>query len=162
MDTNQPFVITISRELGSGGRTIGRKLAAQLNVRYIKDLMEKFKLTTYEIERIKGKKKNWLADFLEAVAPVPNSGAFVGFDPIKGNDWNNSSVKADDIFEAESDILRGIADEGSCVLAGRSGSEESPQQSGHFHSGSPGKTHRPCDEETGAYRKRSPRGHRIR
>ena len=126
MDTNQPFVITISRELGSGGRTIGRKLAAQLNVRYsdknlIKDLMEKFKLTTYEIERIKGKKKNWLADFLEAVAPVPNSGAFVGFDPIKGNDWNNSSVKADDIFEAESDILRGIADEGSCVLAGRSG-----------------------------------------
>ena len=126
MDTNQPFVITISRELGSGGRTIGRKLAAQLNVRYsdknlIKDLMEKFKLTTYEIERIKGKKKNWLADFLEAVAPVSNSGAFVAIDPIKENDWNNSSVKADDIFEAESDILRGIADEGSCVLAGRSG-----------------------------------------
>ena len=126
MDTNQPFVITISRELGSGGRTIGRKLAAQLNVRYsdknlIKNLMEKFNLSTYEIERIKGKKKNWLADFVEAVAPVPNSGAFVGFDPIKGNDWNNSYIKVDDIIEAEAEIIRGIAEEGSCVLAGRSG-----------------------------------------
>lgn len=125
MDTHQPFVITISRELGSGGRTIGRKLAAQLNVRYsdknlIQNLMEKFNLSTYEIERIKGRKKNWLADFVEAVAPVPNSGAFVGFDPIKGNDWN-AFVKVDDIFEAESQILRAIADEGSCVIAGRSG-----------------------------------------
>ena len=126
MYINHPFVITISRELGSGGRTIGRKLAAQLNVRYsdknlIQNLMEQFKLSTYEIERIKGKKKNWLSDFVEAVAPVPNTGAFVGFDPIKGNDWNNSYVKVDDIFEAESQIIRGIAEEGSCVLAGRSG-----------------------------------------
>lgn len=126
MDINHPFVITISRELGSGGRTIGRKLAAQLNVRYsdknlIQNLMEQFNLSTYEIERIKGKKKNWLSDFVEAVAPVPNTGAFVGFDPIKGNDWNNSYVKVDDIFEAEAQIIRGIAEEGSCVLAGRSG-----------------------------------------
>lgn len=34
MNTKEPFVITISRELGSGGRTIGKKLAAQLGVRY--------------------------------------------------------------------------------------------------------------------------------
>jgi len=48
MNTKEPFVITISRELGSGGRTIGKKLAAQLGVRYsdkdlIKGLMKKFK-----------------------------------------------------------------------------------------------------------------------
>ena len=30
-------------------------------------------------------------------------------------------MKVDDIFEAESQILRAIADEGSCVIAGRSG-----------------------------------------
>ena len=34
MDTQKNFIITISRELGSGGRTIGRKLAAQLGVHY--------------------------------------------------------------------------------------------------------------------------------
>lgn len=32
MDKKQKFVITINRELGSGGRTIGRKLAEELNV----------------------------------------------------------------------------------------------------------------------------------
>ena len=30
----EPFVITISREVGSGGRTIGRKLAEKLGVRF--------------------------------------------------------------------------------------------------------------------------------
>ena len=34
MNTNDKFVITISREVGSGGRTIGRKLAERLGVRY--------------------------------------------------------------------------------------------------------------------------------
>ena len=126
MDTKAPFVITISRELGSGGRTIGRKLAAQLNVHYsdknlIKDLMEKFNLSTYEIERIKGTKKNWLTDFLDAVAPVPNTGAYIGFEAGKGDDWNNLRIKPDDIFAAESQILKEIAAEGSCVIAGRSG-----------------------------------------
>ena len=32
MDKNQKYVITINRELGSGGRTVGRKLAEKLNV----------------------------------------------------------------------------------------------------------------------------------
>ena len=34
MDTKGDFVITLSRELGSGGRTVGRKLAEKLGVRY--------------------------------------------------------------------------------------------------------------------------------
>ena len=60
MDTQQKFIITISRELGSGGRTIGRKLAERLGVRYcdkalIHSLMEKFNLTTFEIENIKAR-----------------------------------------------------------------------------------------------------------
>ena len=160
MDTHQPFVITISRELGSGGRTIGRKLAAQLNVRYsdknlIQNLMEKFNLSTYEIERIKGRKKNWLADFVEAVAPVPNTGAFVGFEPIKGNDWN-AYVKVDDIFEAESQILRHRRPVGLLCP------ERPSQQGGHFHPGSPGKAHRAGNEKTGPHAAGSPRGHQVR
>lgn len=124
MDITKPFVITVSRELGSGGRTIGRKLAAQLQVRYsdknlIADLREKFQLSASEIERIKAKKKNWLQDLLEVVAPVPNSGAYVGLPARHAEEWN-PSVKSDDLFAAESEILRGIAAEGSCVIAGRS------------------------------------------
>ena len=115
MDTRKPFVITISRELGSGGRTIGRKLAAQLNVRYsdknlIQNLREKFNLSTYEIEKIKGTRKNWLTEMLD-----------IGFEANKGDDWKLNKVKADDIFQAEAEILKEIAAEGSCVIAGRSG-----------------------------------------
>ena len=33
MNPNQKFVITISREMGSGGRTVGRKLAQRLGVK---------------------------------------------------------------------------------------------------------------------------------
>ena len=126
MDLNEKFIITISRELGSGGRTIGRKLAQRLGVRYadkalIHGLVEKFNLTTYEIEKIKGKKQNWFADFIERVAPVPTPAALFGARPNLGEDILPHYATSEEVFEAESEILRGIADEGSCVIAGRSG-----------------------------------------
>ena len=125
MDTTKPFVITISRELGSGGRSIGRRLAQEMGVRYCdKDLIHKltgqFGLSAYEIEKIKSKKKNWLADFIERVSPVPGTESFVGFKPRYGEDWNKE-VTTDEVFQAESEILREMAEEGSCVIAGRSG-----------------------------------------
>ena len=68
MNKNEKFVITINRELGSGGRTVGEKLAAKLGVPFydkalIKALEEKYHLSVEEIERLKGKKQNWWADF---------------------------------------------------------------------------------------------------
>jgi len=125
MNIHQPFVITVSREMGSGGRTIGRKLAAQLGVRFsdkdlITALRAKYGLTTYEIEQIKAKKKNWLADMLELVAPLPNNGAYIS-PSLPTGDPNLNRISQDDIFQTESEILKAIAAEGSCVLAGRSG-----------------------------------------
>jgi cytidylate kinase len=35
MNKNDRFVITINRELGSGGRTVGRILAEKLGVRFV-------------------------------------------------------------------------------------------------------------------------------
>ena len=57
MKLNEKFVITINRELGSGGRTIGEKLAKRLDVPFydkalIQGLKEKYDLTTEEIERL--------------------------------------------------------------------------------------------------------------
>ena len=48
MDIHKPFVITVSRELGSGGRTVGRKLAEKLGVRYCdKDLINTLRQMNY-------------------------------------------------------------------------------------------------------------------
>ena len=68
MDTNGNFVITISRELGSGGRTVGRKLAEKLGVRYsdkelIHALMRKFNLTASGIEKLKGEARSVIASY---------------------------------------------------------------------------------------------------
>lgn len=56
MNKDEKFIITINRELGSGGRTVGRKLAEQLGVKYydkaiIQGLTEKYGLTVEEIEQ---------------------------------------------------------------------------------------------------------------
>ena len=69
MDKNQKYVITINRELGSGGRTVGRKLAEKLNVPFydkvlINELKEKFKLSTEEVEKLKGGKRQWWREFI--------------------------------------------------------------------------------------------------
>ena len=64
MNKNEKFVITINRELGSGGRTVGRKLAELLGVEYydkalIDALKDKYHLTVEEIEKMKGQKQGW-------------------------------------------------------------------------------------------------------
>ena len=64
MNKNERFVITINRELGSGGRTVGRILAEKLGVPYYdkaltKPLEEKFNMTSEQIERLKGNNRSW-------------------------------------------------------------------------------------------------------
>ena len=123
MKLNDPFVITISREVGSGGGSVGRKLAEKLNVNYInKQLMqaleEKFNLTSGGIEHLKSKKKNWFTDLFEQITPAPKATMKVG-----GYTFSREfqdAVTIEDIFEAEKEILNAIADEGSCVITGRS------------------------------------------
>lgn len=125
MDTSQKFVITISRELGSGGRTVGRKLAQALGVRYsdkelIHELMKRFNLTISGIEKLKGEKKTWISDFIQMVAPIPKISMITGSASKFVTEFR-PDVTSDDIFKAESEILQAIAAEGSCVIAGRSG-----------------------------------------
>ena len=124
MNTNEPFVITISREVGSGGHTVGAILAEKLNVRYcdkqlLESLKKQFNLSASSIEDLKGKKKNWLADFIGRVAPMP-SAQVLGLDPRFTNEFR-VEVTTDDIFKAEVEILQEFAQMGSCIIAGRSG-----------------------------------------
>lgn len=124
MKLNDPFVITISREVGSGGRTVGRKLAQKLGVHYsdkqlIEELERKLAIDSVKIEELRGKKKNWMSDFLDMVAPVPKANTLLGSSEYTQEFVPQVSVKT--VFDAEKEILNAIADEGSCVIAGRSG-----------------------------------------
>ena len=115
-DMEEKIIITISRELGSGGRTVGRKLAEALGVRYsdkelISKLRNKFQLSAVGIEKLKGEKKTWFSP-KEAARLEKDKPSIQEFRP---------DVTTDDVFKAETEILKAIASEGSCVIAGRSG-----------------------------------------
>lgn len=117
MNKNEKFVITINRELGSGGRTIGRILAEKLGVPFydkvlIKTLEEKYNLSTEEIERMKGRSSNWWSDFERVVG--------LGFGMSVDVDQRHAdTVTTSQLFQAEKEILEGIAHDESCVIAGR-------------------------------------------
>lgn len=124
MTTQQPFIITISRELGSGGHTVGRLLAERLGVRYsdkelIQALRKEFHLTSEAIEVLKGEKRDWLTRLLRELAPMPTAENVIEWDESFTKEYQ-PSISSDEIFEAEKQILQGIAEQGSCVFAGRS------------------------------------------
>ncbi len=123
MNKNQKFVITINRELGSGGRTIGKKLATKLDVPFydkalIQSLEKEYNLTAEEIERLKGQAHNWWADFKRSMGLMPN---YISHEHFNKNGNLPDFLVTDDIFKSETEILKGIAEDGSCVIAGRSG-----------------------------------------
>lgn len=123
MKLTEKFVITINRELGSGGRTIGEKLAKRLDVPFydkalIQGLKDRYHLSTEEIERLKGQRHNWWADFKRSMMMMPN---YMSSDYVPGKTPIPDFLITDDIFQTETEILKGIAADGSCVIAGRSG-----------------------------------------
>ena len=122
MTLNEKFVIAINRELGSGGRTIGEKLAQRLNVPFydkalIQGLKEKYSLSIEEIERLKGQKHNWWADLKRSFGIMPN---YVAPQVFNGKTPIPDFLITDDIFKSETEILKAIAEDGSCVIAVRS------------------------------------------
>ena len=118
MNKNEKFVITINREVGTGGRTVGRKLAEKLCVKYcdkaiVDGLTHKFGLNIQRIEEIKAQKKSWWNDINNYYNTLVNSAS----KPM------DAEVKIDNasMFETEKHILQEIATQTSCVIAGRTG-----------------------------------------
>ena len=118
MNKNEKFVITINRELGSGGRTIGRLLSEKLGVPFydkavIDGLTQKFGLSPERIEEIKAQKKSWWNDINTYYQTLVNS----------ANMPMEAEVKLDNasMFKTEQRILQELATHSSCVVAGRTG-----------------------------------------
>ena len=123
MNKNEKFVITINRELGSGGRTVGRLLAEKLGVPFydkavIKTLQEKYHISPEEIERLKGRKHSWWAD-VERILKIDSGVGMNYYLPQKGD--TPDLLTTEEMFKTETLILQDLAAGESCVVAGRSG-----------------------------------------
>lgn len=81
-------------------------------------MQEKYNLSVEEIERLKGQSNSWWAHFKRIVS------FSLGVNPnnfINQEDDEPETLTTDMIFKTEKEILLGIAQDESCVIAGRSG-----------------------------------------
>lgn len=100
-------IITISRQFGSGGRTIGKEVAKVLDIPcYDKDLIEKIAEKT-------GYSEAFVAEEGEY---APTTGGFAYSFLGRGLDGLSN---ADRIWFAQKKVILELAEKGSCVIVGR-------------------------------------------
>ncbi|MCD7826532.1 MAG: cytidylate kinase family protein [Clostridiaceae bacterium] len=104
-----PLVITIAREFGSGGREVGQKLANKLGIAYYdSDILE---LTSQEIKRSR--------EYVESNdQKLTHSLLFDLY--MQTNEYMEiQKDKQKSVFEAEAKVIKEIASKESCVIVGR-------------------------------------------
>ena len=109
-------IITIGRELGSGGRTIGKLVANRLGISYydrelIDQASEKSGLATQFVESSEQKVTN---SFLYNLA----MGTSYGYGILQGANQQTLPL-SEQIYEAQKDVITKFADRGRCVIVGR-------------------------------------------
>lgn len=112
---NERFVINIGRQLGSGGREIGEKLAAELDISYYdKELIE---LASQE----SGLCKEFFEKADEKTSQTLISGLFGMRFPFvtEGAMPYSNCLSNDALFKIQSDVIRKLAEERSCLFVGR-------------------------------------------
>ena len=98
-------IITISREFGSGGRTIGRMAAEKLGIPcYDQEIIEKITEET-------GMLKSYVESNVEDV-----QGGWLSV--LAGRDYYGHSLQ-DDLHAAQTKVIRELADKGPCIIIGR-------------------------------------------
>ncbi len=104
-------IITISREFGSGGRLIGRRLAEKLDIPYYdKELLDRIaEESGFCKEMLEDAEKKAKNSFLYSLASALGTGE-AGPESLSLNER---------FFLAQFDTIRKIAEEGSCVIVGR-------------------------------------------
>ena len=98
-------IITISREFGSGGRTIGKLAAEKLGIPcYDKELIEKI-----------AEQSGYTADYVKEETESLNGGLFSTLFADRSMGMTNQ----DKIWTLQCRIITELAEKGSCILIGR-------------------------------------------
>lgn len=104
-------IITISRQYGSGGREIGQKLAEKLGIPFYDNLL---------IERA-AKESGLISEFFEDTERhAGNSLLYALYHGAQADRFGTSVLSMEDnIYLAQSKVIRKVAEEGPCVIIGR-------------------------------------------
>ena len=101
------YIITISREFGSLGRPIAKRLAELLGIEfYDRDIVEKTAQNLgLPVSVIKDKEESARNRFFNMSYPL----------------GNEATEQQDQIFHEQTRIIREVADKSSCIIVGRCG-----------------------------------------
>lgn len=111
-----PFVITVSRQLGSGGAYAGQELAKRLNVFYadreiISKAAKQLSMIEEELESREEKMLSFWDSFLQVSAFVPE--AYMAPQMMAATDR--------ELFNAQTEVIQHIVKERSAIILGRCG-----------------------------------------
>lgn len=117
MNKEEKFVITISRQFGTGGHEIGAGLAQRLGVKLLdkqilNEVASKYDLVEEAIERIEARNPLWRDDFTQFYRQ------YMAGVEYNGQEQDQTSHQ---LFEAQAAAIRKIAAMESCVIIGRCG-----------------------------------------
>jgi cytidylate kinase len=111
---NEKYVINIGRQLGSGGREIGKKLAMELGIAYydkelIQEAAKESGLCEEVFEKADEDNKHSIISNLFGIK-LP----FIGDESLNKNILSN-----DTLFQIQSDVIKNMAEDHSCLFVGR-------------------------------------------
>ena len=117
MNKEDKFVITISRQFGTGGHEIGAELARRLGVKLLdkqilNEVASRMKSVEDAVEKIEARNPLWRDDFTNFYRTYMANAEY------NGQEQEQTSRK---LFRAQADVIRRIADEESCIIIGRCG-----------------------------------------
>ena len=117
MNKQERFVITISRQFGTGGHEIGAELARRLGVKLLdkqilNEVASRFCVVEDALEKIEARNPLWRDDFTQFYR------SYMAGAEYDGQEQDQTSHK---LFDAQAEAIRQIAKEESCVIVGRCG-----------------------------------------
>jgi hypothetical protein len=112
---NNKYTINIGRQLGSGGREIGTKLAKQLDIAFYDK----------ELINIASQESGLCKEFFEKADEKVSQSIFGGLFGARfpfindGSLSGNNCLSNDALFKIQSDVIRELAKQKSCLFVGR-------------------------------------------
>lgn len=117
MNKEEKFVITISRQFGTGGHEIGAELARRLGVKLLdkqilNEMARKYNIVEEAVEKIESRNPLWRDDFTQFYR------SYMAKTEYSGQEHDQTSRQ---LFDAQAEVIKKIAAEESCVIIGRCG-----------------------------------------
>ena len=117
MNKQEKFVITISRQFGTGGHEVGAELARRLGVKLLdkqilNEVARRICVVEDAVEKIEARNPLWRDDFTDFYRQY-----------MAGAEYNGQEqdITSHKLFDAQAEAIRQIADEESCIIVGRCG-----------------------------------------